>query len=183
MIHRIVRTHPFGQGLEDKIDTVTIERSANGPSIQFDKESCAATLFLGEDFHALANCEYILYHEFSHVVDRTNHSFGYSDEKRDCLNDYQQLCVMELWNEYIDARLNRHHLFQLGWNDEGIYCRINGKLKEAPFTIEGKLLRHISFLRSRGMKDAEKVVRSLWQESEAPRSYDDLIGLAVTSTG
>jgi len=66
-IHRIVRSHPFGQGLKDEIDTVLVGRSANGPRIQFDSESCTATLYLSEDAHTLTNYEYILYHEFSHV--------------------------------------------------------------------------------------------------------------------
>jgi len=183
VIHRIVRSHPFGQGLKDEIDTVLVDRSANGPSIQFDSESCTATLYLGEDAHTLTNYEYILYHEFSHVVDRISLTFGYSDEKRGTLSDYKQLCVMELWNIYIDARLNHHHLFQLGKNDEGIYCSINGRLQKAPFTIEGKLLRHISFLRSRGVENADSIVRNLWQNPEGYRSYDDLIRLLEASTG
>lgn len=183
VIYRIVNSHPLGHDLEEDIDTLLVHRSAKGPSIKFDNKSHIATLYLSENDHTLNNYEYILYHEFSHIVDRTKLAFGYSDEKKKLLSDCEQLCVMELWNIYIDARLNCYHLFQLGKNDENIYCRINGRLQKAPFTIEGKLLCHISFLTSRGVGNADSIVRDLWQNPEKDRPYDDLIKLIKENIG
>ena len=82
---------------------------------------------------------------------------------------------MELWNIYIDARLNSHGLFKLGENDNNVLCRINGKLQKAPYSIEGKLLCHISFLRSRGFINADSIIRDFWQHPEKIKSYDDFI--------
>jgi hypothetical protein len=183
VIYRIVNSHPFGPGLEENIDTLLVQRSAKGPSIKFDKECHIATLYLSENDHTLNNYEYILYHELSHIVDRTNRAFSYSDEKKTLLSDTEQVCVMELWNVYIDARLNYFHIFQLGKNNEDVYCKINGRLQKAPFTIEGKLLCHISFLTSRGVVKADSIVSDLWQNPEKDRSYDDLIELIRENIG
>ena len=157
------------------IKTLLIHESVNGPNIEFDKEDKIATLGLSEyDFNRV-NIEFILYHEFSHIIDRIDPDFGYSDEKKELLTDPEKLCVMELWNIYIDSRLNNHDLFRLGENDNNVLCRINGKLQKAPYSIEGKLLCHISFLRSRGFIDADSIVREFWQHPLKIRSYDDFI--------
>jgi hypothetical protein len=126
------------------------------------------------------NCnhyEYILYHEFGHIADRLNPKFRYSDESRLALSKTEQVMFMELWNLYIDARLNHFGHFKLTKIAMGGYCRIDGKLQRAPFSIEGKLLRHISCLRSGNIDNADQIVRSIWENPLLPRSYDDLINL------
>jgi len=133
------------------------------------------TLYLTHSISKWNNFEYILYHEFTHIADRTNPLFGFADDKRDSLSDEEQLCLMEIWNVFIDSRLNFHNLFRLGNNDKRIYCTINGKLQLAPFSIEGKLLRHMSFLRSRGIQNADIIVRNVWNNPNISHSYDDLI--------
>lgn len=183
IIYRIINSHPFGLDLKNNITTLFISSDKAGPCINFDKETNVSTLYISINDNALENFEYILYHEFSHIVDRTNIAFGYSDEKKNLLSDTEQLCVMELWNVYIDSRLNYYCLFQLGENDKNIYCTINGKLQKAPYSIEGKLLRHISFLASRGIRKSDVLVRDLWSSPEKDRSYDDLIKLIQENIG
>jgi hypothetical protein len=175
LLSHIVNAHPLGQNLMTNIKTLLIHESENGPNIEFDDEDQIATLCLSKYDFNRDNFEFILYHEFSHIIDRTNPDFGYSDEKKDLLSDPEKLCVMELWNIYIDARLNNHDLFKLGENDKNVLCRINGKSQKAPYSIEGKLLCHISFLRSRGFINADSIVRDFWQHPGKIRSYDDFI--------
>jgi len=177
IFHSVINSHPFGENLATYISTLCISSDKAGPCINFDKENNVATLYISKNDHVLDNFEYILYHEFSHIVDRSNVAFCYSDEKKNQLSDNERLCVMELWNVYIDSRLNNHGLFQLGENDKNIYCSYNGKLQKAPYSIEGKLLRHISFLASRGVENAETIVRDLWDNPDKFISYDDLIKL------
>jgi hypothetical protein len=74
-------------------------------SISFDPTNSYVTLNVGRDTPAKSNYKYILYHEFSHAADRLSSSFGYSEKKKATLTEDQQICVMELWNVYIDARL------------------------------------------------------------------------------
>jgi hypothetical protein len=159
------------------LNTLILSSDKTGPCINYDKENKFATLYISKIDHALENFEYILYHEFFHIIDKNNIAFGYSDEKKNLLSEIEQLCVMELWNIFIDSRLNNQSLFQLGENNRNDFCRINGKLQKAPFSIEGKLLCHINFLASRGVRKAETIVRDLWGSSEKDISYDDLIEL------
>ena len=57
------------------IKTLLIHESENGPNIEFDKEDQIATLCLSKYDFKRDNFEYILYHEFSHIIDRTNPDF------------------------------------------------------------------------------------------------------------
>ena len=179
----IVKSHPFGQNLQSYVDTISVckdeSSTSAGARIEFDRVSRKVTLYLTQNVPERDNYEYILYHEFSHVADRINPAFGFLDDKNESLSDMEQLCLMEIWNVFIDARLNHYNLFKLGDNDKGIYCTIDGKLQLAPFSIEGKLLRHISFLRSRGIQNANMMVRSIWKKPDTFRSYDDLIKMTL----
>ncbi len=183
---RIVKSHPLNPALDQNIDKIVIcgagYHFTNGSSIEFDDASRMCRLHLPKDIELLDNYEFIFFHEFSHVADRTNPDFKYSDRKKTSLSDAEQLILMELWNVYIDARLNHHQLFRLGENDKGIICEINGKQQIAPFSIEGKLLCHISFVRSRGFKKADSIVRDIWDNPNKFRSYDDLIKLVKDNT-
>jgi hypothetical protein len=177
MLRKLVATHPLAHGqLDAAIEALEVKRS-NDPSIEYDIDRGTAILRLGPHVANLPEYEYILLHEFAHVADRIAPSFGYSDQKRNALDDCGQLKLMEIWNIYIDARLNYHGLFKLGKNDRDIYCTIDGKLQKAPYSIEGKLQRHISFLRSRRMTQAEATVREIWGNPQKPRTYADLISL------
>lgn len=182
-LQRIANSHPLRPNLDQRIDTIVIceikPTLRSGPSIEFDNESRIGKLNLFQNNYKLDNFEYILFHEFSHVADRINPDFKYSDIKKESLSDTEKLIVMELWNVYIDARLNHHQLFRLGESDRNIRYLTNGKQQIAPFTIEGKLLLHISFVQSRGFHRADSIIRDIWGTPNKFRSYDDLIRLVT----
>ncbi len=186
VLHQIIGNHPFSQGLLDEIREVkvlSVEQNRNqGPRIEYDQRKQKAKLYVSSDTSSRINYSYILYHEFSHVADRLNPAFAYSDEIRFSLSDIEQLNVMELWNLYIDARLHLHGLFELGENDRNVYCMIDGKLQKLPFSIEGKLVAHSSFLSSRGIRDAQRIVREIWDNPSLSRSYPELVVLVNTGS-
>jgi hypothetical protein len=184
MVHRIVKSHPFYPYLPDKIREVKVlplDHDHNQwPRVEYDQVEQEVKLYVAPNTASRSNYDYILYHEFSHVADRLNPAFGYSDEIRFSLSGNEQINVMELWNAYIDARLHHHGLFKLGENDKNVHCMINGKLQELPFSIEGKLMAHTSFLSSRGLRDAQGIVLEIWDDSNLFRSYQDLVAIVKT---
>lgn len=181
-IHRAIEQHPLHPKLIEWIEEVQIlveeRKNSAGVRIEYDRYLRSSVLYLTRDILELPEYEYILLHEFTHVGDRIDQQFGYSDELRYSLSDVAQLKLMELWNVHIDSRLNQHGLFKLGEQDKGIYCMINGKLQVAPYTIEGKLVRHISFLRSRGMPEAEETIKKIWQFPYHIQTFSELFELA-----
>ncbi len=106
-----------------------------------------------------------------------NPKFAYSESERAALSESDNIMFREIWNLYIDARLNHYGHFRLTKIAMGGFCRIDGKLQRTPFSIEGKLLRHISCLRSGNIDNADQIVRNIWEKPLIYRSYDDLINL------
>jgi len=60
------------------------------------------------------NYQYILSHEFGHVYDRMDLGFQYSIEARRSLNENRNklVFVTDLWNTYINGRLDKLGLFE-----------------------------------------------------------------------
>jgi len=180
VLNRVVKTHPFSPNLYQQIHTITVSEDDSeiiNPRISFNHETCGVTLYVVSQLYRRNNCDYILYHEFGHIADRLNPNFGYSDEKKSSLTDIEQYALMEVWNLYIDSRLNHYGLFQLGENDRSVYCLINGRLQILPYSIEGRLLRYISSLRSSEVKNADSMVKEIWKNPLAFRCYSELISL------
>ena len=178
ILDRVVKTHPFSSNLCLKIAALTVandDSEIGEPRISFNNETLEAILYVAPNLYQLKNFGYILYHEFGHVADRLNPRFGYSEPKRAALSESENIMFMELWNVYIDARLNHYGHFRLTKIAMGGFCRIDGKLQRAPFSIEGKLLRHISCLESGNIDNADQIVRNIWENPLIFRSYDDLI--------
>lgn len=145
--------------------------------ISFNNETLEAILCVAPNLYQLENFEYILYHELAHVADQLNPKFAYSESERAALSKSENTMFREIWNLYIDARLNHYGLFRLTKIAMGGFCTIDGKLQRTPFSIEGKLLRHISCLRSGNIDNADYIVRNIWEKPFIFRSYDDLIDL------
>jgi len=82
VLEKIVKGHPLSQTLWDSIKNLTVEPST-GPSeyISFDIMTMNAILYLFKDTALKPEYEFILYHEFSHVADKLNVGFKYSDTK------------------------------------------------------------------------------------------------------
>lgn len=167
--------HPkLGEWL-DEVEVAVVERSAR---IEYDQNKRSAILYLARHLPRRPEYEYILLHELTHVGDRVDPTFAYSHDDRNALAEVAHLKMMELWNVYIDSRLHHHGKFVLGEQDKGVSCTIDGRVQMAPYSIEGKLLCHISFLRSRRMPEAEKTVREIWRCPDHRRTFGGLIGLA-----
>jgi hypothetical protein len=186
VIKRVVKRHPFSSDLWVQIKKLTVEchkkADNGGPSIEFHHATHLAILYVLPNMEEKSNYEYILYHEFGHVADRLNPEFGYSDQIKYSLSDAEQVMVMELWNLYIDARLQHHGLFRLDEKDGPTYSKINGKSQELPCTTQGKLMRHVNLLKSGGVLEAERIVKQIWENPEKSISYQDMTSI-VTSRG
>lgn len=174
IIEEVIKGHPISNELYTHVRTIIIEK-ADKESIEYDFGSKKVVLNLSQNSHKKENYKYILFHEFTHVADKTRSEFNYSEESKNLLSDLEKTLVMELWNVYIDSRLNYYGLFMLDPNDANVYGTINGKLQKFPFTIEGKLLGHIAFLTSRGVRDAKFIVEDIWNNPLQRISYNDLI--------
>jgi hypothetical protein len=184
VINRVVKRHPFSSDLWTQIKKVSVKSKKKadigGPSIEFDHATHEVILYVFPNMAEKSNYEYILYHEFGHVADRLNPEFGYSDQIKYSLSDTEQVILMELWNLYIDARLQHHNLFRLDKKERPTHSMINGKLQELPCTIQGKLMRHVSFIESRGIVEAERIVKQIWENPEKSISYQDIISIVTT---
>ena len=180
VIERVVKTHPFSSNLCRKIVALTLanDDSETGyPRIGFNNETLEAILYVAPNLYQLENFKYILYHELGHVADQLNPKFAYSESERAALSESENIMFREIWNLYIDARLNHYGHFRLTKIAMGGLCRIDGKLQRTPFSIEGKLLRHISFLRSVNIDNADSIVKGIWENPIVFRSYNELISL------
>ena len=183
ILDKIICNHPFATNLSGSIDTITICLSERygipREMIEFDTSNTHITLHVGKTTHSKDNFEYILYHEFGHAADRFNQDFKYSEKVKLQLSDREKIGVMELWNIYIDSRLNMSGLFKLGYQPAAIGT-VNGKIQKFPKGIDGKLLSHISILESCGFihKKANEVVYRIWNYPNTSMTYKDLI-LAV----
>ena len=184
-IRMAVLEHPLGRHLPRWVARVNVQLHphewSSGAMIDYCADTRTVTLSLVRRIPCLPEYRYILLHEFTHVADKTDPAFLYSDAKRFSLPDQQQRAVAELWNIYIDGRLHKMDLFELGECNRNVTCEVDGDLQVAPFTIEGKLLGHIHALRGMSVTDPDAVVRGIW-ESPGERSYEELIAVACAQT-
>ncbi|OEU60214.1 MAG: hypothetical protein BBJ57_09190 [Desulfobacterales bacterium PC51MH44] len=174
IIAEVIERHPISKELCIHVKTIFIEK-AEKESIEYDVYSKKVILNLTQNSHEKENFKYILFHEFSHVANKARSDFNYSGEVKNSLTDLEKSLVMELWNVYIDSRLNYYGFFMLGPDDANVYGTVDGKLQKLPFTIEGKLLGHTAFLASRGFQDAKFVVEDIWNNPQRMTSYSNLI--------
>ncbi len=177
-LRQAIARHPVHPKLGEWLEEIYIAADERSARIEYDPNKRSAILHLARHMPHLPEYEYVLLHELTHVGDRVDPSFAYSEDARHCLAKFAKLKMMELWNVYIDSRLHYHGKFVLGEQDKGVYCMINGRSQMAPYSIEGKLLCHISLLQSTGMPEAEKTVREIWQCPDRRLTFAELIELA-----
>ena len=188
VINHIISNHPFDLDLSQKLNSIKINLSEiDGIAkemIKFDSTNTYIELGVGRNTHLKENFKYILYHEFGHAADRLNANFKYSENEKSKLNDKEKMGVMEIWNIYIDARLNENDLFYLGYQPITIGT-LNGKVTRFPDGIEGKLLSHISMLESCGMEyiAAKELTDSIWNIPSRTLSYMDMISYIKQDNG
>jgi len=185
---KVIESHPLSKNLLGFINNLRIKLSERcgiaDEKINLDMATNDVTLYIGKDTPSKSNYKYILYHEFSHIADKLNPDFKYSDELRDSLSETESTCVVELWNIYIDARLNDHNLFELG-HQHACIATIDGQLTRLPKGVEGKLMEHMATLERCGMDHniSKNLVEKVWQNPEAFISYEDLINIVSLNVG
>jgi hypothetical protein len=157
VLEKIIKGHPLSQNLWTCIKNVTIELSA-GPSesISFDIMTMNAILYLFRDTASKPEYEFILYHEFSHIADKLNVEFKYSDTKWVRLKPREQGAVGTLWDCYINSRLNERKLIPVWYAN---FDRGN----------------RIDYLESCGLIDSELLFEEIWNNPWQFLSFDDMI--------
>src|SRR3989337_346526 len=111
-----VASHPFDDSLAAKISKITISCSEMilgipNENIETDMVKGVVNLGVGRSTYLKNDYNSILYHEFGHVADGMDANFQYSEDLKNKLSDSEKTCVMELWNVYIDSRLNAVGLY------------------------------------------------------------------------
>ncbi len=174
ILRNLIRSHPFLPDLDKLITSLTVNKANDNemPHVNVSRGNVTLTidpqLPLGDRFN------YILYHEFGHIADRFNPIFNYSEDIRMSLPDRKLSNFKDLWDLYIDARLNFHGLFRLvSFGSPTV--RINGKRRLIKLSIGSKLYGHVEFLTARGFKDARQVVRVIWKTPMKVISFPELI--------
>lgn len=177
LVQEVLERHPFAPPLATVIDTVEVVVSeAYGiaaEQIRTDLAGRNATLGLGRSSSGTQAFRYVLFHEFGHVADRARPDFGYSDALDRSLSSRERVAVMELWNVFIDARLNAAGVFELGYQPP-CCSRRHGRL---PSGIEGKLQGHAVMMESQGVSydQALEVVLRFWDRPESLWSFADMV--------
>lgn len=111
-LKEIATRHPFGEYAQT-IKSVELFHTKNVTSIDVDETNKVLLYLTGEE--KLSNrYRYILLHEFGHVYDRFDPAFAYTLDMRLSLNmDRDKLYfVTDLWNAYIDGRLDNLNLLE-----------------------------------------------------------------------
>jgi hypothetical protein len=161
VLENIVKGHPLSQNLWNLIKNLTIELST-GPSehISFDMMTMNANLYLFKETASKPEYEFILYHEFSHIADKLNVEFKYSDIKWTGLKPQEQGAVGTLWDCYINSRLNERQLVPVWYANSDRENRID-------------------YLESCCFIDAERLFVEIWNNPGQILSFDDLIKKAT----
>ena len=176
ILEKVIKEHPFYKNIDKIINNVIIMKCLNTTeNIDINSETGDVTLCIFETTFMKDNYEYILYHEIGHIADILNPEFNFSITKKESLNDLEKSKVTEIWNVYIDSRLNDKNIFKLGNNDLNVCSMVGGKLQKLPYSIDGKLLGHTHYLKSRCIKNAKQIVEKIWNNPNNPLSYDNII--------
>lgn len=178
---KISKNHPSGENLYNSINNLIIKPSdGSTEAIYFDTSKKEAILYVFEETTTGDDFEYIICHEFFHIADRINPKFEYSDKKKDLLTEESKRCVMELWNLYIDTRLNENRLLKIRRGSS--LLKINGKYQIIyNRTIDTKLMESTNFLKTRGVNNAKNIVREIWGKPNEFLSYEEIINIIKKS--
>ena len=176
-LYRVVSSHPLDGVLVNRIRTVFVRRSERCgiPQESIDINDESVILRVGEATQHKSNYQFILYHEFSHIADRLRPEFRYSDDTKRKLTDSERICLMELWNLYINSRLKRVGLYEPSRSTR--IGTLNGVVQKFRADTGGELMAHMAILEREGFayEEAKGLVADLWQRPEIPLTYVDII--------
>jgi len=175
----IIASHPFDGQLINKIKKICIIRSEQfgiaKEKIEIDIDTGFVSLGIGQCTPSKSNYEFILYHEFGHVADIMCPEFGYSEIRKCSLSNTERICVMELWNAYINSRLDSYGLYKP--SGSVCYGTLNGEFQEFPGTTEGELMVHKATLEREGFpyEQADLVIKRIWENRYESLTYPEII--------
>jgi len=175
LLWRALKHHPLYHDLASELRSLTIEEKT-GPNVGVEMdENRRATLYIHPIIRPCERDRFILYHELGHLADRIDPGFGYRHQDRMRLTAYQERNFLELWNVYIDARLNQHGLFCLPREGQSAFV-IDGRRYVLPKNdVNTYLLEAITNLTQRGMYRPGSLVTTIWNNPHRQLSFDDLL--------
>ncbi len=170
ILELVIRNHPLCKDLYNVINNLIIKPSGDPTEkINFEITTKDVTLYIFKETPSKKDYKFILYHEFSHIADKLNPDFKYSDGKFNSLTECEQRGIQTLWNCFINARLNEKNVFPL--------VSINAHLGE-----------YMDFLESLGVNNAQKIIEEIWYHPNNFLSLEDITAIfrnqkSVTKTG
>jgi hypothetical protein len=175
LLWRALKHHPLHHDLASELRSLTIEEKT-GPNVGVEMdEQRHATLYIHPIIRPSERDRFILYHELGHLADRINPRFGYRHRDRMQLDAQQEKNFVELWNVYIDARLNQYGLFCLPQSGQSEFI-IDGRRYVLPKNeINTYLLEAITHLTQRGMYRPGCLVSTIWNNPHRFLGFDDLL--------
>lgn len=177
LILLVTKHHPLYRDMASELGRVTVEeKTGRDIHIEMDEEN-NLTLHIHPMIRPDKRDMYILYHEFGHVADRLNPSFGYSHETRLRLSEDQERSFLELWNIFIDTRLNEHGLFCLPRSGQA-EISVDGITYRLPRSdLNTYLLESAAHLSQRGMVRPGSLVTAIWNHPDRFLTFSDLLDL------
>ncbi len=175
LLAQVTKRHPFYSDLASNIKTLNVyEKDSQGVRIDMD-EHRNVHLTIHPILRPSNRDIYILYHEFGHIADRLHPNFRYDHAQRLALTAVQEQCFLQLWNLYIDARLNTQGLFSLPVAGE-VRIRVDNQIYNLPRTeLSTYLLEAAAHLSQNGINRAGSLVKSIWDHPERTLSFQDLL--------
>jgi hypothetical protein len=177
LLQTVARRHPFHPDLASSLKLLTVrEKEDDSVRIDLDGEG-NATLTIHPIIRPSKRDVYILYHELGHAADRLNPAFGYDHARRLALDGVQESSFLELWNVFIDARLNDRGLFRLPESGE-VELVVDGRRYVLPRNdVNTYLLEAAAHLSQRGFLKPGAVVTDIWNHPERRLTFEDLLDL------
>jgi hypothetical protein len=175
-LREVISSHPLNSKLADHLDTVEVFLSEQygmaNEQIETYLEDRKARLGLGRSSKNKINFRCILYHEFTHFADRVDPAFSYSEDLKTSFGDPEQVALMDLWNVFIDSRLNKAGVFVLEERPPS-FSQIHGWI---PNTVEGKLQDHAVRLENVGVpyEKAMETMTDCWRNPPDNWSYEGM---------
>jgi hypothetical protein len=177
LLLRVTKHHPLYHDIASELGELTVrEKSGQNIHIEMDEDN-NVTLHIQPILRPSRRDMFILYHEFGHVADRLNPSFGYSHQRRLRLSSAQESCFLTLWNVAIDTRLNQHGLFCLPQSGDIELVVDNIRYRLPKSDVNTYLLEAVANLSQRGVNRPGSLVTSIWNHPDRFLTFSDLLDL------
>ncbi len=177
LLEIVTKHHPLYHDLGSELNLLTVhEENGQNIFIHLDEKN-NVDLYIKPIIRPNLRDKFILYHEFAHIADRLNPYFRYDHSLRSTLSWTQEKNFLELWNIYIDTRLNKYGLFCLPQSGQ-INIIVDGVKYLLPRNdINSYLLEAIANLSQRGFQKPGLIVTEIWKNPDRFLTFGDLMAL------